>query len=37
MDTSDVNYFNMLHDEVLTIFKPEEICEQARGFFDGLE
>jgi len=36
MDASDINYFNMLHDEVLTIFKPEEICEQARDFFDEL-
>jgi len=36
MDASDINYFNMLHDEVLTIFKPEEICEQARNFFDEL-
>lgn len=34
MDTSDINYFNTLHDEVLTIFKPEEICEQAGEYFD---
>jgi galactose-1-phosphate uridylyltransferase len=33
MDTSDINYFNMLHNEVLTIFKPEEICEPAKAFF----
>lgn len=36
MDTSDINYFNMLHNEVLTIFKPEDICEQAKSFFDEL-
>jgi galactose-1-phosphate uridylyltransferase len=36
MDTSDINYFNMLHNEVLTIFEPEEICGQAREFFQGL-
>ena len=36
MDTSDINYFNMLHDEVLTIFRPEEICEQAKSFFNEL-
>jgi galactose-1-phosphate uridylyltransferase len=36
MDTSDINYFNTLHNEVLTIFRPEEICEQASSFFDEL-
>lgn len=36
MDASDINYFNMLHNEVLTIFEPEDICEQARPFFDEL-
>jgi galactose-1-phosphate uridylyltransferase len=36
MDTSDINYFNMLHDEVLTIFRPEEICEHAKSFFEEL-
>jgi galactose-1-phosphate uridylyltransferase len=33
MNTSDINYFNTLHNEVLTIFKPEEICADARTFF----
>jgi galactose-1-phosphate uridylyltransferase len=37
MDTSDINYFNMLHDEVLTIFRPEDICERAKSFFERLE
>ena len=36
MDASDINYFNMLHNEVLTIFRPEDICEQVRPFFDEL-
>jgi UDPglucose--hexose-1-phosphate uridylyltransferase len=36
MDTSDINYFNTLHNEVLTIFKPEEICADARAFFHEL-
>lgn len=37
MDTSDINYFNILHNEVLTIFVPEHICSEAKAFFDGLE
>ena len=36
MDTSDINYFNMLHNEVLTIFEPEQICGQAKEFFKEL-
>jgi hypothetical protein len=36
MNTSDINYFNTLHNEVLTIFKPEDICAEARPFFQGL-
>ncbi len=36
MNTSDINYFNTLHDEVLSIFKPEEICADARRFFYDL-
>ncbi|UCD56986.1 MAG: hypothetical protein JSV16_14395 [Candidatus Hydrogenedentota bacterium] len=34
MDASDINYFNTLHNEVLTIFEPEQICAQAKEFFD---
>ena len=37
MDASDINYFNTLHNEVLTIFAPEEICSQAREFFEKPE
>ncbi len=33
MNTSDINYFNTLHDEVLTIFEPEQTCAEARAFF----
>ncbi len=33
---SDVNYFEMLHHEVLTIIKPEESARGAKAFFDGL-
>jgi len=36
MDTSDINYFNMLHNEVLTIFEPEQICSEAKEFFKEL-
>ncbi len=32
---SDVNYFEMLHHEVLTIIRPEESARGARPFFDG--
>ena len=31
---SDVNYFEMLHHEVLTIIKPEESAKGARTYFD---
>ena len=31
---SDVNYFEMLHHEVLTIIKPEESARGAAKFFD---
>ncbi|RJP22740.1 MAG: hypothetical protein C4520_07735 [Candidatus Abyssobacteria bacterium SURF_5] len=34
MNTSDINYFNTLHNEVLSIFKPEDICAEARAFFN---
>jgi len=37
MGASDINYFNMLHNEVLTIFRPEDICEQSREFFGRME
>ncbi|MBN1572626.1 MAG: hypothetical protein JW984_05445 [Deltaproteobacteria bacterium] len=33
MGASDVNYFEMLHHEVLTIIKPEEAAEGARAVF----
>ncbi|RJP71840.1 MAG: hypothetical protein C4532_06945 [Candidatus Abyssobacteria bacterium SURF_17] len=36
MNTSDMNYFNTLHNEVLTIFTPEDICAEVRKFFEGL-
>ncbi|GAB4331154.1 MAG: hypothetical protein Kow0099_02290 [Candidatus Abyssubacteria bacterium] len=36
MNTSDINYFNTLHDEVLSIFRPEEVCQEAKRFFDEL-
>jgi len=31
---SDVNYFEMLHHEVLTILRPEESAKGVRPFFD---
>jgi UDPglucose--hexose-1-phosphate uridylyltransferase len=32
---SDVNYFEMLHHEVLTIIKPEESAKGAAALFEG--
>ncbi|MBI5119168.1 hypothetical protein HZA56_22100 [Candidatus Poribacteria bacterium] len=34
MNASDINYFNTLHNEVLTIFEPEQICAEAKGFIE---
>jgi len=34
MNASDINYFNVLHNEVLTIFEPEQICSEARKYFE---
>jgi galactose-1-phosphate uridylyltransferase len=36
MNASDINYFSVLHNEVLTIFEPEQICADAKQFFDKL-
>ncbi len=33
MGASDINFFEMLHHEVLTIIKPEEAAEGARAYF----
>jgi galactose-1-phosphate uridylyltransferase len=34
MNASDINYFNTLHDEVLSIFRPEDVCQEAKEFFE---
>lgn len=33
-DTSQVNYMKMLHNESLTIMKPEDICYGIKAFWD---
>ncbi len=35
LDTSQVNYMKMLHDESLTTLKPEDICKDLQAFWHG--
>lgn len=32
-NTSDINYFEKLHDEVICVVSPEEMCEGLKPFF----
>ncbi len=32
-NTSDINYFEKLHDEVICLVSPEEFCQELRPFF----
>jgi UDPglucose--hexose-1-phosphate uridylyltransferase len=32
--TSDINYFEKLHDEVICVVPPEEMCRELRPFFE---
>jgi galactose-1-phosphate uridylyltransferase len=32
-NTSDINYFEKLHDEVISVVSPEEMCEEIKPFF----
>jgi UDPglucose--hexose-1-phosphate uridylyltransferase len=32
-NTSDINYFEKLHDEVICVISPEEMCEELKPFF----
>ena len=33
IDTSDVSFAGLLHDESLTIMKPEDVCSEMREYF----
>jgi UDPglucose--hexose-1-phosphate uridylyltransferase len=33
--TSDINYFEKLHDEVMCVISPEELCRDIKPFFAG--
>jgi galactose-1-phosphate uridylyltransferase len=33
--TSDINYFEKLHDEVMCVISPEELCKDVKLFFTG--
>jgi galactose-1-phosphate uridylyltransferase len=33
VNTSDIRYTEVLHDEVVTTLKPEEVCAELRGMF----
>jgi UDPglucose--hexose-1-phosphate uridylyltransferase len=33
--TSDINYFEKLHDEVMCVVSPEELCKDVKPFFTG--
>jgi len=33
MDTSDTNFTGLLHDESLSIMKPEDVCQEMKPFF----
>ena len=32
-NTSDINYFEKLHDEVICVVSPEEMCKELKPFF----
>jgi UDPglucose--hexose-1-phosphate uridylyltransferase len=32
-NTSDINYFEKLHDEVICVISPEEVCKELKPFF----
>jgi galactose-1-phosphate uridylyltransferase len=34
-NTSDINYFEKLHDEVVCVVSPEEMCEELKASFCG--
>ncbi len=36
LGTSDVNYFEKFHDEVLCTVVPEEMCRELKGFLSGI-
>jgi len=33
MNTSDVNFTGLFHDESLSIIKPEDVCQEMKAFF----
>ena len=33
LNISDVNYFKLMHDEGITLFTPERMCEELKPFF----
>jgi hypothetical protein len=33
MNTSDINFTGLLHDESLSIIKPEDVCQEMKAFF----
>lgn len=33
MDTSDINFTGLLHDESLSIIKPEDVCQDMKNYF----
>jgi galactose-1-phosphate uridylyltransferase len=33
MDTSDINFISLLHNESLSIIKPEEVCPELKALF----
>jgi hypothetical protein len=35
--TSDINYFERLHDEVICVFPPEEMFKNLKPYFAGKE
>lgn len=37
LDTSDINFFQALHQEALAYKRPEDVAEIARGHFDKLK
>jgi UDPglucose--hexose-1-phosphate uridylyltransferase len=33
MNTSDLNYIALLHDESISVINPEDVCPEMKGFF----